>query len=59
VLTHNRWDFVRLHARKARHSGIVVCTPDPDVDRQAAGIDVAVRRAPTLEGILLRINRPA
>jgi hypothetical protein len=59
VLTHNRWDFVRLHTRKPGHAGIVVCTPDPDVDRQAAAIDAAVRTMPTLDGVLIRIDRPA
>jgi hypothetical protein len=35
LLTLNRWDFVGLHARVARHAGIVVCSRDPDADRLA------------------------
>ena len=59
VLTLNRWDFIALHARSQRHSGIAVCTEDSDVDRLATAIDVAVRSAVTLAGSLIRVNRPA
>lgn len=59
VLTINRWDFVRLHARTPRHGGIVACSYDRDAERQAAAIDAAVRALPSMEGVLLRINRPA
>ena len=59
VLTINRWDFVQLHSRMPRHAGIVVCTQDADIDRQGAAIDAAVRDVVSLEGVLLRINRPA
>ena len=59
ILTLNRWDFVSLHARVAGHAGIVVCSQDPDADRLATAIDVAVRSAATLSGSLIRINRPA
>ena len=57
VLTHNRWDFVRLHGLRPRHAGIVVCTQDPDVEGQAAAIDAAVRTFQSLETVLLRIDR--
>jgi len=59
VLTLNRWQFIGLHSRFPQHAGIVVCSPDPDVDRQAAAIDAAVRDTPSLLGSLIRINRPA
>jgi len=59
VLTLNRWEFIGLHSRFPRHSGIVACTQDPDVDRQAAAIDAAVRSTPSLQGTVIRINRPA
>lgn len=59
VLTINRWDFVGLHSRFPRHGGIVVCSQDPDVERQAAAIDAAVRKAGPLGGLLIRVNRPA
>ena len=41
VLRLNRWEFIGLHARLRRHPGIVVCTQDPNVERQAAAIDAA------------------
>ena len=59
VLTLNRWEFIGLHARLPRHAGIVVCTEDPDVDRLAAAIDAAARSAASLQGALVRVNRPA
>ncbi len=59
LLTLNRWDFVRLHARVARHAGIVVCSQDPDTDRLAGAIDAAVRGGGSLAGTLIRINRSA
>ena len=59
ILTLNRWDFVALHARVARHAGIVVCSQDPDADRLATAIDAAVQSATTLASALIRVNRPA
>ena len=59
VLTLDRWEFIGLHARLRRHSGIVVCTQDSDVERQAAAIDAAVRDIAALQDSLIRINRPA
>jgi hypothetical protein len=58
VLTMNRRQFIGLHARHPEHAGIVVCTQDPDVDRQAAAIDVVVSCTASLQGTLVRINRP-
>jgi hypothetical protein len=58
VLTLNRWQFIGLHSRKPNHAGIVVCTQDPNVDRQAGAIDEAVKGIVSLQGVLLRINRP-
>lgn len=59
VLTLNRWHFAGLHLSNPVHAGIVGCTQDPDVARQAAAIDKALRSQPTMRGVLLRINRPA
>jgi hypothetical protein len=59
LLTLNRWDFVGVDSRIPRHAGIVVCSQDPDAERQAAGIDAAVRSCPSLPGSLIRVNRPA
>lgn len=58
VLTVNRKDFKRLHNEGVNHSGIVLCTYDPDFVGQAQRIDRAVRECDTLQGLLLRINRP-
>lgn len=58
VLTVNRKDFFRLHRKSAQHAGIVACTFDPDFVRQARRIDVAVRQHASLEGLVIRVNRP-
>jgi len=57
LLTLNRWEFVRLHAAHPEHSGIIVCTPDPDPDGQATRIDQALGGGDAA-GQLLRVNRP-
>jgi Domain of unknown function (DUF5615) len=59
LLTLNRWQFVALHARAPRHAGIFVCTLDLDVERLASAIHAAVESAGSVEGTLLRINRPS
>lgn len=59
VLTLNRWQFIGRHKRNPKHTGLVVCTPDPDTQGQAARIDEAVRELETLRGALVRINRPS
>ena len=59
VLTLDRRRFIGLHARFPRHAGVVVCTWDPDVERQATAVDAAVRSTAVLQGALIRINRPA
>jgi hypothetical protein len=58
VLKLNRGQFIKLYAARANHSGIIVCTVDPDVVRQAARVDAAIRSADTLDGALLRVNLP-
>jgi hypothetical protein len=58
VLTINRRHFIRLHADKPRHHGIIVCTFDPDFSGQAARIQAALAATPQLAGQLIRINRP-
>src|SRR5438094_766727 len=43
LLTLNRRDFLRLHnSGRVSHSGIVLCTADPDFPGQAARIDEAL-----------------
>lgn len=59
VLTFNRLHFLRLHKlSEGAHSGIVVCSTDPDFEALADRIDQALREAQSLVGQLLRINRP-
>ncbi len=59
VLTINRKHFIRLHQTAPDHSGIVVCTFDPEFEAQAGRIDVAARSYDSLAGELIRVNRPA
>jgi predicted nuclease of predicted toxin-antitoxin system len=58
VLTLNRKHFVRLHAARPNHAGIVVCTADPDFPGQAQRIHAAVALHDDLSELLLRVNRP-
>jgi hypothetical protein len=58
VLTMNRKHFIRLHRDRPGHSGIVVCTADPDVLALAERIDRAAAQGYSMAGQLVRINRP-
>jgi hypothetical protein len=58
ILTFNRRDFIKLHKQTPRHSGIIVCTFDKDSGALAQRIHQSVQAASTLDGKLLRINRP-
>lgn len=57
VLTLNRRDFIRLHNQQPTHSGIVVCTVDPDFVGQARRIHEQIQAIPDLKGQLIRVNR--
>ena len=59
VLTINRKHFIRLHRERPQHSGVIVCTFDPDFAGQAGRIHAAVTTVPDLAAQLLRVNRPA
>lgn len=59
VLTINRRHFIRLHREGAQHAGIVACTLDPDFAGQADRIHRAIGAHGTLNGQLIRVNRPA
>ena len=61
VVTLNRRHFIRLHADAASHTGIIVCTFDPDFDRQARRIDQMLREVDprSLSGRLLSVTRGA
>lgn len=57
VLTFNRRHFVRLHRRTPNHAGIIICTND-DASALADRIHQKIITCPTLDGQLLRIDRP-
>jgi hypothetical protein len=59
LLTLNRKHFVKLHKTAPKHSGIIVCTVDPDFHAQANRIHATVLNAASLAGALIRVNRPA
>jgi hypothetical protein len=59
LLTLNRKHFIRLHSEAQNHAGIIVCTVDPDFQRQADRIHQALGTLPDLRGQLLRVNRPS
>jgi len=59
LLSHNRRHFLQLHrSRAADHSGIVLCTFDPDFRRLARRLDEAVAATPEMTSNLIRVNRP-
>jgi uncharacterized protein DUF5615 len=59
LVTLNRKHFLRLHANDPSHSGIVVCTFDPDFTRQALRIHQALAEQDDLSDRIVRVNRPA
>jgi hypothetical protein len=58
VLTHNRWDFERLHRQDPADAGILSCTRDDDPDALAARVDLAIKATGALAGQHVRINLP-
>lgn len=58
LLTLNRKHFIRLHNEGKKHSGIIVCSYDPDFIAQAERIHTAISSEESIQGELLRINRP-
>src|SRR3954447_26035656 len=58
LITLNRKDFKRLHLSHPDHAGIVLCTYDPDFVGQASRIDAALKQQTSLNGQILRVNRP-
>jgi hypothetical protein len=59
VLTLNRRHFIRLHQAAPDHSGMIVCTYDPDFEALAGRIHNALQAYSEWTGRLVRINRPA
>jgi hypothetical protein len=58
VLTLNRRHFIRLHKLQPDHAGIVICSRDDQWERQANRIHAAIANIETLNGMLIRVNRP-
>ncbi|MEW6207276.1 MAG: DUF5615 family PIN-like protein [Acidobacteriota bacterium] len=59
VLTLNRRHFILLHNSRPEHSGIIVCTFDPDFAGQANRINAAIESCAEIAGQLIRVNRPS
>ena len=57
LVTMNRRHFIRLHDRFPSHSGIIVCSFDPDFAGLAGRIHEAIQRLSDLAGRLIRIER--
>lgn len=57
VVTLNRRHFIRLHQTNPTHSGIVVCTFDPDFVALAQRIHNVLEARPQMKGQLVRVNR--
>ena len=57
VLTLNRLDFKRLHLAAPNHSGIIICTEDPDRVGQALRVVESIVGAGELRGQLIRVYR--
>ena len=58
LMTLNRKHFIRLHRKKVKHAGILVCTFDPNFKALARRIHKSIRNESDLTGQLIRINRP-
>ncbi len=58
IVTLNRRDFKRLHIQIPDHSGIIICTEDPDRLSQAQAIAQSIADAVDLQGQLIRVYRP-
>ncbi len=58
LITMNRRHFIRLHRSSPNHSGIIICTFDPNFVEQARRIDQLLSKNDDLAGQLSRVNRP-
>lgn len=57
VITLNRKHFIRLHRRSSQHSGIIVCSFNPDFNNLALQIHNIISNEINIDGKLLQINR--
>lgn len=58
LLTINRSDFRKLHNSGIKHSGIILCTFDPDFQRQALRIHETIENT-ELDGRIINVYRPS
>src|SRR5690349_15580965 len=58
LVTFNRSDFIRLHARRSAHCGIIVCTRDANTEALAQRIHNEVLTSGDLHHELVRVYRP-
>jgi len=59
LLSYGRRHFLQLHQRRTQdHSGIVICSYDPDFAGQALRISKAIAALSDLTNQLIRVNRP-
>jgi hypothetical protein len=58
VLTHNRKHFRKLHDAGHAHSGLILCTEDPNFEALGSRVDAALASAGDPSGRLIRIIRP-
>lgn len=58
LLTANRRHFIQLHRRQPNHSGIIVCTFDPNFIGQAQRIADALGDLTSIDNELVKIYRP-
>lgn len=59
VVTHNRWDYIKLHRKTPVHAGIIICTHNPDSAALAACIDAKIAgHTGVWTGCLERVERP-
>ncbi len=58
LVTFNRKHFIRLHALRPDHFGIIVCSFDPDFEGFAYRIDMVIQGQKEFVGQLIRVNRP-
>jgi predicted nuclease of predicted toxin-antitoxin system len=57
IVTLNRRQYKRLHLLIPDHSGIIICTEDPDRNNQARTIAQAIAEVGELRGQLIRVYR--
>jgi hypothetical protein len=59
ILTYNRRHFIALHKLRPNHSGIIICTFEPNPIRLADRINNAIEQLHFLDGQIIRIIRPS